>query len=228
TTKDTTAIINTDINSETISCNISNLTNGLMFFNNHFNNHNKNNWNEHLYGIIPKEEIFTMLNEDIRKRITRGNILHFILSKINTLNKDNFEALLDETIHDYISEFANSQNYFIDIDEFEQKTIANELNNIFKIKEANEWFFVKDANVKIFTEKEIVNYYGELKRIDRLMIFSDNIKVIDYKTGIPDELQLIKDKNQIDGYIGIISEMYPETAVKGYILYIDKKEVKEF
>ena len=233
TTKDTTSIINTDINSETVSCNMSNLTNGLMFFNNHFNNHhNNNNWNEHLYGIIPKEEIFTMLNEDIRKRIARGNILHFILSKINTLNKDNFEALLDETIHSYISEFVNSQNYFIDIDEFEQKTIANELNNIFKIKEANEWFFVNDLNIKIFTEKEIVNYYGELKRIDRLMIFSDNIKVIDYKTGMPDELQLIKDKNQINGYIGIISEMYPEMAVnmmiKGYILYIDKKEVKEF
>ncbi|MHB1665603.1 MAG: 3'-5' exonuclease [bacterium] len=221
TAKDTAAFINTDINSETVYNNVLNSTNGSMFF----NNHNKNNWNEHLYGIIPKEEIFTMLNEDIRKRITRGNILHFILSKINTLNKDNFEALLVETIHSYISEFANSQKYFIDIDEFEQKTIANELNNIFKIKETKEWFFVKDVNVKIFTEKEIVNYYGELKRIDRLMVFSDNIKVIDYKTGVPDELQLIKDKNQINGYIGIISEMYQEMAVEGYILYIDKKEV---
>ena len=216
-------------------CNGGDSTPSFHILNNAFGRFKNYDWKQHLYGIRQKEDISLILDENIKKGLLRGNIVHFILSKINFLNEGNYKNELDKIIPEATHEFIKSQNYFTEITGSEIEIIKKDIIDLLSINEVKDWFFVNGKNARNFNEKETVNYEGELKRIDRLVIFSDRIAVIDYKTGRLDEAKSLKYKKQVREYMGILAGIYsninntgkPDMDISGYILYTDEKKVEK-
>ena len=97
-----------------------------------------------------------------------------------------------------------------------------------------ELFFCEASMV--FTEKEVVDRFGESRRIDRLILKDDAAIIIDFKSRIEEEGQashpavggaLAAATKQIEEYIELIKAIYPDKKVRGFLLYIDELMIKE-
>jgi len=188
-------------------------------------------WKKHIYGISEKDEIKTLIDQNTQNQIKRGNIIHAVLSKFTIFNAaicidrySQLRHLIDEEIKS--EEIEGIEGIDLKPDGIEE--IENELIDILNIAEVKPWFFIDDnININIYTEKDIVNSDGELKRIDRLIITAEKAIVIDYKTGIINSVKADKYRKQLKNYMNIISQIYPDKSVEGYILYIDEKRVQK-
>jgi ATP-dependent exoDNAse (exonuclease V) beta subunit len=74
------------------------------------------------------------------------------------------------------------------------------------------------------TEVEFVDRKGSTRRVDRLLSRDDEQWVIDFKSrrGAEGEAH-----QQVGEYMDIVKEVYPGTAVKGFVVFIEEKEVEE-
>jgi len=171
----------------------------------------KPNYKDWIYPIreefIDKEYIIN------RKRIEEGNILHTILSKIGNCYKKDIDKLISKAIL-----FARSRFNYIEDFSFYQKKIKDMLNK----KEFYEIFYIEDGEV--FCEKEIVDEFGNLRRIDRLIFKKDKIVIVDFKSSVERESQIV----QLKEYIRIIGNIYSNILIKGILVYFDNLEKEEF
>jgi len=76
---------------------------------------------------------------------------------------------------------------------------------------------------KIFTEKELVDSKGDIKRVDRLIFKDEEIILIDFKTGSPSS----EDITQIKEYSQILKEIFPDKKIKVYLSYLKDCQIKE-
>ncbi len=184
-------------------------------------------WKSRLFGAAKKEDIAQILDGSRRKGLLKGNFLHFILSKIDFLKKDGFISELEKIILNAANIFSSQPPDF----KFDAESVMKELLCLLDIDEVKNWFFISegDKNIINFNEKEIADSSGELKRIDRIVISRKEIAVIDYKTGFPDDAEMLKHKRQVSEYIDLVSGtgIYSGMNISGYILYTDKKEVRK-
>ena len=84
------------------------------------------------------------------------------------------------------------------------------------------FIYVDDGEV--LTELEVVNSLGHTKRLDRLIIKTKEIWIVDYKSG-PDT-----DGNyqqQVREYVSVLKELHPKHLVRGFLIYMDKIGVEE-
>jgi len=150
---------------------------------------------------------------NLKEKILEGNIMHALLSRIKNCKNQDLEK--------YVKEAASfAKDTFPEVSDFSkylQKLTAVLTKNKFK-----EFFYLEDSS--IFCEKEVVNNFGDLKRIDRLIIKEKEIYVIDYKSSKEMEEQYLK---QMAEYIIILKDMYPAHTIKGFLLYLDTMDVKE-
>lgn len=142
--------------------------------------------------------------------IDRGNILHYIFSLIKT-NEDEERAI----------EQVKQQGYFES--EEEEKEIRMLIKERLADEKAKQWFNGKGI---IFAECTILqkNELGELQQIrpDRVIAYSDETVVIDYKTGA----YVKKYDKQIEGYVKALTKMnYPN--VHGYLWMLTTGEIIE-
>ncbi len=142
-----------------------------------------------------------------RKNILEGNLLHTILSRIGGCQGLDTEELIKEAIL-----FASTQYPFIeDFSPYQEK-----IRQLLAKKELKSIFFVPASSV--FCEKEVVNRFGDGKRIDRLVVREKEIWIVDYKSSQeakPDH------EKQINEYVQIIKDIYPKREVKGFLVYLD-------
>lgn len=114
------------------------------------------------FFIRPEDD--TIIEKD-SSSILKGNILHEILSKINS--KEDLDYAIETAIFSGVLEK-------IEVDKIKQ-TILNLIND------KPEWF---GDNVKqSYNEVEIVGLDGFISRPDRVVILEDEVIIIDYKTG---------------------------------------------
>jgi len=146
-----------------------------------------------------------------RANIIRGNIFHFILSRIGNTFGKNRESLINEALGAASFEYPN----FLDLEEFEKK-----IKKILISPDLNHIFYVPDGEV--YREQEVVNSRGDTKRIDRLIIKEKEAWVIDYKLSAEKNDQYQK---QLKEYMEIISNIYPGKTVKGFLLYLDQEKI---
>ncbi len=142
--------------------------------------------------------------------IIKGILIHQILAKIQHYSKEiepNLEKLIIENCRAY------------NLSPQELKQIKEELKEMFK-KEEILFLFSPEKDVR--TEIEIVDKKGCLHRLDRLVIDKDEITIGEFKTGIPKE----EDIKQLQEYIEIVSEIYKDKSVKGFLYYSDLKELE--
>jgi ATP-dependent exoDNAse (exonuclease V) beta subunit len=73
-------------------------------------------------------------------------------------------------------------------------------------------------------EQEFSDSRGTLFRMDRVVFEGDRISVVDYKTGT-DRKGEEEYFFQINNYMRMLKEIYPEKRVEGVIAYVDLKEI---
>ena len=148
-----------------------------------------------------------------REKILEGNIMHVLLSRINNCLNQDQDAIIAEAC-------AFAEDAFPGVSDFSK--YRSKLAAVLLKNELKRFFYVKEGDV--FCEKEVVNNFGDLKRIDRLIISEKNIYIIDYKSSQEAEEQHVK---QISEYIEIFRNIYPKRAIKGFLIYLDTLGVKE-
>lgn len=114
-------------------------------------------------------------------------------------------------MHTLLSKIKNST----DSEQFKEEELYEHIKK--SISTLSEYF---DASWEVRTEVPVLLPNGEQRRIDRFNKKSDQIVLIDYKTGS----QRTKDQNQMKEYLRIVGEM-TTLPVKGLLLYLENQEV---
>ena len=137
----------------------------------------------------------------------RGDFFHAALERVQTLD-DSVDRQISEALM-----FAQKLSiYQADIEKSKALLLTILLN-----PEAKPLFVRKDGR-KIFNEQEFVARDGALVRMDRVVVDTDHVTVIDYKTG--DEKPGYTE--QITRYINVLRGFYQDRTVEGLVLYIDR------
>lgn len=79
-------------------------------------------------------------------------------------------------------------------------------------------FFEVPAQALVFCEKEFVNAAGDSRRIDRLIVEKERVRIVDFKLS-PEGKE--KHEKQMKEYVEIVREFYPGRQISGHILYFE-------
>ncbi len=142
----------------------------------------------------------------VEDKVNYGILMHEIFSKIIV------KSDINDAIEDLI--FAGK------INSKEKTVLISKLKEIIRIPGVDDWFSDK-WNVK--TESEILTSSGEVKIPDRILFGDKETIVIDFKFG---EVRN-EHREQVLEYMKIISEISPDKKTRGFLLYGDKKRIKE-
>ncbi|MDD5432151.1 MAG: UvrD-helicase domain-containing protein [Candidatus Omnitrophica bacterium] len=148
-----------------------------------------------------------------RDKILRGEVLHNILCNIGNLYKQDKELAISAAFKKAVSIFPD-YNYFQELLPVIKKLLSD--------KRFTQYFEV--ASGSVYLEQEIVDKYGNARRIDRLIINSEEAIVVDYKSSAEGTLDY---KEQVKQYMDIVRGIYPKLKVKGILLYLDNLGIEE-
>jgi len=152
-----------------------------------------------------KEEFGDSARIKNRENILEGNIIHAMLSKVGALTEKNKDGVVSAAVEG--------------LEIYEKK-----LKQIVGRGDLKHLFFVGET-AKVFCEKEVVNSFGDLKRIDRLVVTEDEAWVVDYKSTRPDDPAGYQ--KQVKEYMDIVSQIYPGRRVKGCLVFLDTGEADQ-
>lgn len=143
-----------------------------------------------------------------QKAIEKGNLIHNIMSKINT--KHDVDTAIADFVH--AASINNEQAHIL-------KRTVNELVNHPTLKN----YYTLDYN--IYNERDILTKEGLILRPDRVVVNTKKEAVIiDYKTGFEDK----KHQQQLQLYQDVLEDMNLK-VIKKILVYInDDIQVKEF
>lgn len=82
-------------------------------------------------------------------------------------------------------------------------------------------FFDPEAYVEAHNELEFVRPDGSLGRIDRLVVFADEIWVLDYKSGSREHAPMAAYRAQLEGYREVVREWHPDRPVRCGLIFGD-------
>ena len=163
-------------------------------------------------GVL-KDEFITPSQLINRDKMLRGEILHYMLSFIGNLSVDERSLSLRAA-----REKARLRYPYVK----ELDAYMSIVRDLVKEERFKPFFYVKEG--RVFQEKEIVNSYGDTKRIDRLIVTGSRISIIDYKSTRDDFEEY---RSQVLEYVSIIEQIYPGSAVKGYLIFLDPLSLEE-
>ncbi|MBF0490313.1 MAG: UvrD-helicase domain-containing protein [Candidatus Omnitrophica bacterium] len=147
--------------------------------------------------------------EDRQKTQLRlqGVIMHFCLSQIIRIDSPmaDLVAKVIEKARIHLGQMVDARFY------------AKQLSDFLSRPDVSRFFESQD-DVEILCEQEIINRFGDAKRIDRLMIFKDKIWVVDFKTSKAEEDE---QKKQMKEYEELVSQLYPKHRVEGFLVYLN-------
>ncbi|MBD3264224.1 MAG: AAA family ATPase [Candidatus Omnitrophica bacterium] len=149
-----------------------------------------------------------------RKRIEEGDILHFLLSKIEKTSAGGAEEAVGNAL-----DFARDKFPWVE-------NLRPYAGKIKRLVRKTYPFKIFDSPFEIYCEKEIVNEKGNTRRIDRLIVSNEKRKVflVEYKismSGITDY------HKQVREYISLLQKLYKGFDIRGYILYLDEERLEE-
>ncbi len=154
--------------------------------------------------FLDNEKIFN------RENLLKSTILHHIFSLIDNLNNQELEKKLS-WIKNQLQPLYYTKNNL-----YEHILFAKE---IIQTKKLKKFFYIDKGTV--FTEKIISTKTGAIKCIDRLVITQDTVMVIDFKLN---RQNFDHYKKQVQQYVDIVKELYPEKSVSGHLIYFEEKD----
>ena len=141
----------------------------------------------------------------------RGDAIHTILSHIE---------FMDEKSEPYIRSAIESlvSVHDLDID----KEILN-LDQFLSLHSVHIHFEHRKDRI-ILREQDVAASNGRLYRLDRVIVDTETVTVVDFKTGNDEHHDDYQE--QVRNYMAMLKDIYPSKTVKGALLYIDlHKEV---
>ena len=135
----------------------------------------------------------------------QGTLLHNILSRIQT------SADIPLALSAFYSEGV--------IDKEEVHNLECKLKELLQLPEVKTWF---DGTGKVLNEMEILVSEGVSKRPDRIVIFPNNVCIIDYKFG---NIASKKYKKQVKEYVSLVSQMGYKN-VQGFLWYVELGKIE--
>jgi ATP-dependent exoDNAse (exonuclease V) beta subunit len=164
-------------------------------------------WQEKI--SIHQGVITQILNQDNETSRERGNLLHFILSGVSSL----------EDLQIAIRELSDQHT-----------PIKNLLLSLYE-NQSLHWLF--DPKYRVINEQSYISKESEIRRPDRVMVHENELWVIDFKYSAkdkPDIEMLSKYRTQLKTYAKDLSIMYPTHKVQAGLLWfagtIDFQEVE--
>jgi len=147
-----------------------------------------------------------------RKQREKGELYHLMLSSIGNLDQEKKSQSLR----------AIREQMNINFPEVDCELYLSKIEELVEKKDLRQFFYAGQAC--IFREKEVVNFYGDARRIDRLIVDERNVLIVDYKSTMVSEE---KDQNQMREYLNIIKDIYPKREVRGFLIYLEDGSLKE-
>lgn len=143
--------------------------------------------------------------QDIEEKRRKGKILHNILSEITT--SDDISGAVTRAIYKGF------------ISQEESREFIDHLDESLRDNTIRKWF---DGSGKIVNETDIVLPGGEVRRPDRVVLFTDSVDVIDYKSGSEEQYQI--HRKQVNNYMNLLQNMGYHN-VNGYLWYIASNKI---
>jgi len=142
----------------------------------------------------------------------KGDVIHHILSLIRSL-PDRDDSFLDTCI------LAGTAKYHF---QNQTETIKKIIDAFFSNTDFLRFFALQDDDI-VYTEKEIIDEKGNIHKVDRMIIHADNtIDIVDFKSG---ETQNEEHREQLNRYARIVGRIYPGSAVRRHLAYIEEGKV---
>ncbi|MDI6766893.1 MAG: UvrD-helicase domain-containing protein [Bacteroidota bacterium] len=146
------------------------------------------------------------------KETKRGDFIHAVLAQILYFS-DSSEKQIDEAIDKIKFKYHDD----INVDE-----VSVIIYNFITNKDVIEYFSPLPDR-KVLTEQEIVNRLGVLFRVDRIIIDTEKVTVIDFKTGTESD----DHPKQVREYMKILTAKFPGSKIHGLLAYIDLGIIRE-
>ncbi|MCL5277648.1 MAG: PD-(D/E)XK nuclease family protein [Deltaproteobacteria bacterium] len=141
-----------------------------------------------------------------------GDIYHALLARIKTISEN-----LSEDLKKICSELLALQDTPYNTEDI-VKTLTDFLH-----AEPVSIFFKPAAEAESFNEKEFSDKDGNLVRMDRVIVMPKEIWVVDFKSGTESGDY----GAQIKNYMKILTELYPNRTIKGFLAYIKEAKVEQ-
>jgi len=146
------------------------------------------------------------------EEVMRGEFIHDVLAQI---------VFVGDAIEEQVSKAVENVKFkYPPIENLDD--VINRLCKFISLPDITDCFTEKPGR-KVFVEQEITDKHGMLFRIDRIIVDSNKITVIDYKTGEESDEYI----NQVKKYIEVLSEKYLGVETQGLIAYVDLGIVKK-
>jgi ATP-dependent exoDNAse (exonuclease V) beta subunit len=159
-----------------------------------------NNWNR---VISIKENSELLLKEQLSESKELGVLIHYILSKINTVN--DIDAAVASCEQEGL--FAAS----------EASEIASELKELLNIPTIAPFFA---EGLEAMNEQEVMTASGKVLRPDRLILKDKHSIIVDFKTGKQSDAY----DEQLNDYANALQQLGYDTVDK-YLVYVKDREV---
>ena len=160
-----------------------------------------NTWKSHAISIVTNSSL--LWDTEQGKSIVYGNLIHEILSKINTSGD------LEEVVNQYVFKGIITKE--------QQPHVSKLLKSVVFHPLLSDCF---NHNNQVFCEREIVTSDGSIIIPDRLVLNNQNIIILDYKTGKPNS----KYQQQLDHYATVLTELN-FNVTKKLLIYINEEIV---
>ncbi|MBU0503266.1 MAG: UvrD-helicase domain-containing protein, partial [Candidatus Omnitrophica bacterium] len=164
---------------------------------------------------LMKEEFIDVGLLRSRDKALIGEALHYILSFIGDLTGEDKKKIVDSAI-----EKAGFKYPFISDSGYYKESVLRLLED----KKFRDFF--ESYGWQVYPEKELVDRFGNTKRIDRLLLNKNKAVIIDYKSS-REEPAAADYQGQVKEYMKIIKDIYPELKVEGYLIYLDEPSLEE-
>jgi ATP-dependent helicase/nuclease subunit A len=160
-----------------------------------------------------KEEFLdvTASRRDLRRR---GEAMHFLLSFVGG---DISRPHLDEAMTLARREGRLAFPFITDWAELE-----DDLRALIQEPKLRPFFNVGKHD-KVLCELEVIDSFGETKRIDRLIDGEDGVDIIDFKSSKEAQED---HRRQVEGYIQLVADLYPGQSVRGWLVYLNDRSLE--
>ncbi len=148
-----------------------------------------------------------------RSKIMDGKIIHYIFSQIMNLKESDEKKMFAAIERELTGVFTGEENLTDFVETVRKMLIKKDIRRFFDLSDA-----------QVFTEKEIVNSYGDLKRIDRLIILKDEVWILDFKYS---RENIEGSREQVKEYSEILKLVYSKHKIKSFLLFVDSETVEE-
>lgn len=142
------------------------------------------------------------------------------------LNEDSdslTERQLGIAIHKMLSEIKITDSWGATLEELKEHLADEELmSGLKKLSTNEEWKRWFNEPLKVFNERHLIDSEGNEYIPDRVMEFTNEVVVVDYKTGVPD----VKHADQVSNYVSLLSELFTQ-PVSGRLVYLREGRIVE-